>query len=276
MSAAPIIKWAGGKTRLLPRLRARMPARFNRYYEPFVGGAALFFDLSPQTARIGDVNEGLVTLYRAITTALDDVVRVILDHKARHSDLSYYYDVRDRWNDPTVRLAMTPAEVGGTFIYLNKTCYNGLWRENKRGGFNVPRGNYVDPPILDKLALVAARDALLRATIGHGPYQETTADAAAGDFVYFDPPYDPLSDTSNFTSYAASPFGKPQQRELSEHARALDSRGTFVMVSNNDTPYVRDLYQDFVIDTVPCGRSINSKADRRGKVDEVIITSRRR
>jgi len=275
MKASPIVKWAGGKTKLLPRLMAHVPARYGRYFEPFMGGAALFFALEPRAASIGDVNPALVTLYRAVASELGEVIRVALGHKALHADTAYYYDVRRRWNVPALRGAMSPAEVAGTFIYLNKTCFNGLWRENKNGGFNVPRGSYVDPAVINEDELRAAGVALAKARITCGSFQETTADAESGDFAYFDPPYDPLSETSSFTSYAATPFGKKEQRVLAEHARALDARGVFVMLSNNDTPLIRDLYEGFMIETAPCGRSINSKADGRGKIDEVIITSRR-
>lgn len=275
MKASPIVKWAGGKTKLLPRLLGRAPSRFGRYYEPFAGGAALFFALEPGAATVADVNPALVTLYRTVVSDLDGLIKVALAHRARHADEEYYYDVRRRWNDASARSVMSPAETAGTFVYLNKTCFNGLWRENRRGGFNAPRGDYNNPAVVDEDALRAARDVLARARIEHGSYQDTTADAEAGDFAYFDPPYDPLSETSSFTSYAASPFGKTEQRALAEHARALDARGVFVMLSNNDTPFVRDLYDGFLVETAPCGRSINSKGDGRGKIDEVIITSRR-
>lgn len=275
MKATPIVKWAGGKTKLLPRLTARAPARFRRYYEPFMGGAALFFALEPGDASIGDVNVALVTLYRAVVADLDGVIDVVRAHKVQHADPEYYYDVRRRWNDPAVRLIWSDARTAGTFIYLNKTCFNGLWRENKNGGFNVPRGDYVNPAIIDENALRVAAAVLAKARITCGTFQDTTADAESGDFAYFDPPYDPLSDTSSFTSYAAIPFGKAEQRALAAHAHVLDARGVFVMLSNNDTPLIRDLYDGFVIETAPCARSINSKADRRGKIDEVIITSRR-
>jgi DNA adenine methylase len=275
MKATPIVKWAGGKTRLLPRLLARVPLGFRRYYEPFIGGGALFFALEPGAATIADINPALVTLYQTIVSDLDGIIRVVLSHKAEHADERYYYDVRGRWNDSSWRAVATPAEIAGTFIYLNKTCFNGLWRENKSGGFNVPRGDYDDPTILYEDALRAARTVLTGAHITRGSFQDTTADASAGDFVYFDPPYDPLTKTSSFTTYAASPFGKAEQRALAEYARTLDARGVFVMLSNNDTPFIRDLYDGFLVETAPCGRSINSKAEGRGKIDEVIITSRR-
>lgn len=275
MKASPIVKWAGGKTRLLSRLLARAPARYGRYYEPFVGGGALFFALEPSAATIADVNSALVTLYQTVVADFEGLLEVVRVHKAQHSDPKYYYDVRRRWNDATIRSIWSPTRTAGTFLYLNKTCFNGLWRENKRGGFNVPRGDYDDPAVVNEEALRAAQAALSRARIERGSFQDTTADAQAGDFAYFDPPYDPLSDTSSFTSYSASAFGKAEQRVLADHARALDARGVFVMLSNNDTPFVRELYDGFLIETALCGRSINSKGCGRGKIDEVIITSRR-
>jgi DNA adenine methylase len=275
MKATPIVKWAGGKTRLLPQLLARVPAGFCRYYEPFMGGAALFFALEPERAVLGDVNAALVGLYRTLVGDVDAVIDVLRAHKAQHSDPGYYYDVRKRWNDVSARAAWPDAETAATFVYLNKTCFNGLWRENRGGEFNVPRGDYVNPTIVDDDGLRAASRALSRVMIMHATYVETTIDAGDGDFVYLDPPYDPLSGTSSFTAYAASPFGKAEQRGLADHARFLRDRGAFVMLSNNDTPFVRELYDGFEISTAPCGRSINSKASGRGKIDEVIITSRR-
>lgn len=275
MKASPIVKWAGGKTKLLPRLMAHVPARYGRYYEPFMGGAALFFALQPEVAALGDVNTALVTMYRAVASDVDAVITALHVHKAQHIDPEYYYDVRKRWNDAVIRSLWSDAKTAATFIYLNKTCFNGLWRENRRGEFNTPRGDYVNPTIVYEDELRAAGVTLAKAWITRGSFQETTANAERGDFVYFDPPYDPLSETSSFTSYAASPFGKAEQRALAEHARELDARGAFVMLSNNDTPLIRDLYEGFMVETAPCGRSINSKADGRGKIDEVIITSRR-
>jgi DNA adenine methylase len=275
MKATPIVKWAGGKTRLLPQLLARVPSGFRRYYEPFMGGAALFFACEPERAVLGDVNAALVGLYRTLVSDVDAVIDVLRAHKARHSDPEYYYDVRKRWNDPLMRSIWPDAKTAATFIYLNKTCFNGLWRENRSGEFNVPRGDYTNPTIVDDNGLRAASRSLSRAMITHATYVETTIDASNGDFVYLDPPYDPLSGTSSFTAYAASPFGKAEQLVLADHARLLRDRGAFVMLSNNDTPFVRELYDGFEISTAPCGRSINSKASGRGKIDEVIITSRR-
>jgi DNA adenine methylase len=270
-AAGPIVKWVGGKTKLLPELRARAPKKYGTYYEPFVGGGALFFSLAPERAVLGDMNGALIDTYRTVVSDVEPVIKRLEGHKRHHHRERYYYEVRDWWNERK----WTTDEVGtaAAFIYLNKTCFNGLWRVNRDGGFNVPRGDYANPTILNAVGLRAASGVLGRARLMVNEYDATTAEAVAGDFIYFDPPYDPVSKTSNFTSYTKDMFGKKQQEQLAEHARQLRARGVQVMLSNNDTEFVRSLYQDFCVDNVKCGRSINSKGDKRGAVDEVIITS---
>ncbi len=271
-AAAPIVKWVGGKTKLLPELRARLPGKYKRYYEPFAGGAALFFSLGPQDGCLGDMNEALIMTYTAVADCTSEVVDDLENHKRRHrEDDAYYYTVRDAWNEG--RWVGDHAGRAAAFIYLNKTCFNGLWRVNRAGQFNVPKGDYKDPTIFDKDMLLAAAAVLRGTELLVGGYDVTSEPAQAGDFVYFDPPYDPVSKTSNFTSYTKDAFGKDHQKALAEHARKLKDRGVFVMLSNNDTSYVRSLYEDFCIDNVKCARPINSKGDKRGQVDEVIITS---
>jgi len=266
--AHPIIKWVGGKTKLLPELLARMPDRFGRYYEPFIGGAALFFRVSPERAVLNDFNADLVGLYTAVKRDVASVVKRLEYHRTAHSE-AHYYDTRTRWNDR--ELAWTSSERAATFIYLNKTCFNGLWRVNRSGAFNVPIGRYVDPPICVPDALRAAHAILARAELRHGDYRAAVADASRGDFLYFDPPYDPMTPTANFTSYTTDAFGPDQQRELAETARMLVGKGCRVMLSNSDTPFVRTLYKGFKIDRVKCSRAINSNAAKRGDVDEVIV-----
>jgi len=266
----PIIKWVGGKTDLLPELTARMPFSYERYFEPFAGGLALFFHVIPEVAFINDSNEHLIGMYRSIATEVEDVIRKLEHHRTAHSE-AHYYTTRTRWNDR--ERSWTSADRAATFIYLNKTCFNGLWRVNRAGAFNVPIGRYTDPPICVPEALRAASTLLGRATLRCGDYRAAVADARHGDFVYFDPPYDPVAPTANFTSYTADAFGPEHQRELAETARTLVARGCQVMLSNSDTPYIRSLYKGFQIDRVKCARAINSNAAKRGDVDEVIITS---
>ncbi len=267
--ASPVVKWVGGKTKLLPELLARMPSSFNRYYEPFAGGAAMFFRLAPRRAVLADSNHDLIGLYTAIAKDVGAVIRRLEMHRASHNE-SHYYDTRARWNDREVSWS-TP-ERAAAFIYLNKTCFNGLWRVNRSGAFNVPIGRYTDPPICVPEALRAAQQVLSRAEIRRADFRTAVADAKAGDFLYFDPPYDPVTPTANFTSYTADVFGADQQRELADLARMLVARGCRVMLSNHDTPFIRSIYKGLRIDRVKCPRAINSNAAKRGDVDEVIIT----
>jgi DNA adenine methylase len=267
----PVVKWAGGKTRLLEQLEVRLPGSYRRYFEPFMGGAAMFFRLEPADAVLNDCNADLVNMYRCVAGHVEAVIKRLARHKRDHSQ-EHYYEVRDRWN--ARRKGDSDVERAAAFIYLNKTCYNGLWRVNSKGGFNVPMGRYTDPPICDAPKLRAASHVLRQATLTTGHYADAVADAGKGDFVYFDPPYDPVSPTASFTSYTAGDFGADDQRALAELMRTLADRGAHVMLSNSDTPFVRKLYHGFRIEQVPCARAINSKASSRGAVMEVIVTNR--
>ena len=268
--AGPIVKWAGGKSRLLDELLARAPSTYGRYHEPFVGGGALFFRLAPPAAVLADVNAELIACYRSVAREGDAVIAALARHRARH-DESYYYAVREGWNGGA---APSPAERAATFLYLNKTCYNGLWRVNRRGLFNVPLGRYDNPAILDEGNLRAAARQLARARLEVAPFEHVLEDAAPGDFVYFDPPYDPLTRTAYFTQYAVGGFGQADQERLAEVFRELDGRGCAVMLSNHDTPFVRRLFAGYRIDRVLCSRNINSRADARGACPEVIVRNR--
>lgn len=273
--AAPIIKWVGGKTKLLPELRARLPPKYNRYFEPFLGGAAMFFALAPRDAVLGDMNASLIDVYTALAHDVESVIKHLALYRENYllEPSRYYYTVREWWNNH--EFDDDVCSRAAAFIFLNKTCFNGLYRVNRKGEFNVPVGDYKEPAIYDPEALRAAGTVLgaKKVSLRVTSYEVTTTSATAGDFVYFDPPYDPHSKTSNFTAYTKDAFGKKEQEQLAEHARALRKRGVQVMLSNNDTPFIRSLYEDFCIDNVKCGRAINSKGTKRGKVDEVIITS---
>ncbi len=266
----PVLKWAGGKTRLLPDLLSRLPARWARYYEPFAGGAALFFALAPQRAVLGDANEDLMDVYRALAASSDAVVRGLRFHERFHSG-KYFYETRSLWN--TQRSKWPLSKRAAAFVYLNKTCFNGLWRVNRAGDFNVPMGRYADPPICVPEALRAVHDVLVRAELRSGDYRDTVCDARRGDLVYFDPPYYPASRTAKFTSYTRGMFTMENQRELADTARRLASRGCHVVVSNSDTPLIHELYKGFHVSRVRCPRSINGTTSRRGDVDELIIES---
>jgi DNA adenine methylase len=268
--AAPIVKWAGGKTRLLPELAKRVPKKFGRYYEPFVGGAALFFHLAPPRAMLTDTNRDLIRMYITVRDDVDVLIRRLKRYAAAH-DERHYYTTREKWNGG-FSSGMTRA---AAFIYLNKTCFNGLWRVNSSGEFNVPMGNYTDPTICDSNGLRAASIALARTRLGCTDYRDAVSEAERGDFVYFDSPYAPIDSTSNFTSYTPGGFNADNQRELADVARNLLGRGVHVMLSNSDTPLTRKLYRGFKIERVKCGRSINSNAEKRGEVNELIITGKK-
>ena len=269
----PVVKWVGGKTRLLPELVKRAPKKFNRLVEPFAGGAALYFHLAPERALLADSNGDLIATYAAIASDPEAVIRRLMDHRRVHAAApdAHYYRTRARWNAGN-RSAWSRARHAATFIYLNKTCFNGLWRVNRDGEFNVPIGRYSNPSICMPKVIRAASKALSSAKLLCSDYRKAIASVCSYDFIYLDPPYDPLSATSSFTGYSANAFGRDQQKELAETARELVARDAYVMLSNSDTPFIRSLYRGFKISRVKCGRSISSKITKRAAVNELIIT----
>ena len=270
--ARPFIKWVGGKRRVIPEIIRSMPERFEAYYEPFIGGGALFFHLrslnilQDNLTTIADLNLRLIRTYLAIR---DDVGAVIdrLEHHRAHNSKEYFYDLRGTNIDACTK----NADVAAWFIYLNKTAFNGLYRVNKKNGFNAPWGRYKNPNICDTENLLACNMALQNVRIIHGQYDSTVADAVAGDFVYFDPPYVPVSSTASFTAYTKSGFGPLQQVLLRDCALELKSRGVQVLLSNSDHPTIHEWYSDFDVRLITVGRAINCKGDQRGGVGEVLI-----
>ena len=266
MSAGPIIKWAGGKAKLASEIRTRLPERFGRYYEPFCGGAAVFFALAPAQAVLGDANDGLMTAYRAIAEDPDDVLAQLEHHIASHSE-EHYEQARAQWNDGLH--AFDPAARAAALLYLNRAGYNGLWRENAAGRLNTPWGQRTRAQVrLDPDRLRAAAAALARATIRTGDYRFTLRDVAPGDAAYIDSPYD-----GTFTAYTAGGFGDADQRALAAEVRRLAAAGVHVVASNADTPFIRELYAGLRIEVVRAARNINSDAEGRGPVDEVLIVA---
>lgn len=270
LPVGPLVKWAGGKGRLLAELLQGAPASYRSYFEPFLGGAALYFRLRPTSSVLSDSNADLINMYSCVARDPDGVIERLARHRLRHC-ADYYYAVRELWNTP----AALPGSVdrAAAFIYLNRTCYNGLWRVNRRGGFNVPIGRYSDPLILDAPRIRTASRLLSGASLRAAHFAEAVAGAGEGDFVYFDPPYHPISETASFTSYTATNFGPDDHHELAGVARALVERGCAVLVTNSDTPFVRDLYKGFSIRSIACRRSINSNGGARGQQSELLITS---
>lgn len=264
----PPVKWAGGKGQLIPQFEPLFPKeKFDLYLEPFVGGGAVFFHLLPGKAILIDSNPELVNFYRVVRDSLPELCADLAKHK---NDREYYY--RTRALDPET---LSPVERASRFLYLNKTGYNGLWRVNRKGKHNVPFGRYKNPKILDEENLRLVSLALMRAEIVCGDFSLVLEYACPSAFVYLDPPYQPLSDTANFTSYTADSFGKEDQERLAKLFRELDAKGCMVMLSNSDTPLVRELYAGYDIQVVRARRAINCRADRRGPVSELVIRNYR-
>ncbi len=266
---APFIKWVGGKRQLLESYSTLFPTDFNRYFEPFVGGGAVFFHLQPEDARLTDINPRLIDCYKAIRDNLPELIELLEMHRSKH-EKTYYYRMRTRLNAPR---GMSGVQRAAAFIYLNKTCFNGLYRVNKRGEFNVPMGSYKNPSVYDVGRLTASSRALQGVELGVGSYSKVLDHAEEGDFVYLDPPYVPLSATANFTSYDKSGFDLTMQIDLAQTFATLARRGCYVMLSNSDCEFVRTLFAGWRIETVEARRNLNSKSSARGKVNEVAVMS---
>jgi DNA adenine methylase len=262
----PFLKWVGGKGQLLSQYEPFFPKDFATYYEPFLGGGAVFFRLLPKQAVLTDINSELVNVYCCVRDQVEAVIDLLGHHQRLH-DSDYYYQVRST-------LGRTNVEKAARLIYLNKTCYNGLYRENSKGKFNVPIGRYKDPKICHPQLLRSVSEALSKTEIAVKPFTEILALAhTSQDFVYFDPPYHPISLTSRFTEYNRYAFNEADQIQLRNTFIQLAERGVKVMLSNSDCSFIRDLYQDFEIHTISASRAINSNAQKRGKITEVLVTS---
>lgn len=272
----PFLKWAGGKSSLLSQYAPFFPERADTYYEPFVGSAAVFFHLRGRDFggrgrdfagqyRLSDVNPELVNVYQVVRDQLAELIDQLKAHQSNHGK-DHYYTVREMDREGLDRFS--EVERAARMIYLNRTCYNGLWRVNNKGHFNVPMGRYKNPAIVREERLRTASEALQGVQIDLLPFPEAVVDAGPADFVYFDPPYVPVNATSNFTSYSAHDFGEADQRQLATVFAGLQARA---MLSNSDVPLVHDLYRDFHIEPIKAKRRINSKAERRGTITEVLV-----
>ncbi len=264
----PFLKWAGGKSKLIEQYIPYFPQSFTNYYEPFLGGGAVFFYLCgvrPDVNKfISDINPELINTYCCIKNNVEPLIELLENHQLQHNP-DYYYKMRSHSEGSHIERA-------ARFIYLNKTCFNGLYRENSRGLFNVPMGKYKNPTICNADLLRAVSVALQSAAVSLKPYSDINANNEQ-DFVYFDPPYYPLSATSNFTTYSRYVFKENEQVKLRDTFAKLANRGVKVMLSNSDCAFVRELYADFNIYEILASRAINSKAEKRGKITELIIIS---
>lgn len=271
----PFVKWVGGKRQLLKQFRELglyPPELFDpaisTYYEPFVGGGAVFFDLLPESAELSDLNNELVVTYNAIKNNIDELIESL---KIHIYDKAYYLEVRAKNIED-----LSDVEIASRFIFLNRTGFNGLYRVNKKGQFNVPFGRYNNPVICDEENLRRVSKELQNVTIKHQDYKAVLKTAKQGDFIYFDPPYYPVNRTSSFTAYTSEGFLEKEQTELRDCFVELHKRGCFVMLSNSDTPFINKLYtglEGITVHKITAGRAINSKGSGRGKIMEVLVTN---
>ena len=273
----PFVKWVGGKRQLLKQfllMNLYPPERFDpktgRYFEPFVGGGAVFFDLSPEKAFLSDLNSELVITYNVIKNNLDELIKSLRKHKL---DKEYFLKIRTLNTEK-----LSDINIASRFIYLNRTGFNGMYRVNSKGGFNVPFGKYLNPLICDEKNLRKVSKLLQNVEIKNQDYKQVLKKAKKGDFVYFDPPYYPVSKTASFTSYTKESFSEKDQIELRDTFLELHKRGCFLMLSNSDTPFINKIYSDMVkygirISKVQAGRAINSNGSGRGKITEVLVTN---
>lgn len=271
----PFIKWAGGKTQLLNTILEKLPTNFNRYFEPFVGGGALLFKIQPKTFFINDTNEELICVYKCFQNKelLEQLKKELKIHESNHNE-EYYYKIREM--DKLNNFKDLPIHIrAARMIYLNKACFNGLYRVNSKGYFNVPFGkkdkiNCFDENNFDNLFKFFKNS---NQNIKNNDFENAVIEAKKGDFVYFDPPYDVLEEKQTFTSYDKNNFNKNDQIRLFKVFKELSDKGVYVMLSNHNTKFINDLYKDYNITVVQAKRMINSNAKGRGAVEEVLITN---
>ncbi len=263
----PIVKWVGGKRQLMFELLKNMPANYNRYFEPFIGGGALFFELQPKNGYISDMNEELINLYSVVRDDVDGLTEDLGKHEVSKE---YFLNIRNI-DRTEMFLRLSDIERASRFIYLNRTCFNGLYRVNSQGQFNVPFGNYSNPRIIDENNLRNCSELLKNTEIKVADFSEILTKVQKSDFVYFDPPYVPLDDTSSFTSYTKAGFDIDMQFKLRDVCDELDSMGVKFMLSNSDTKLVNELYSNYEIKKVFASRAVNANADGRGKITEVLV-----
>ena len=267
---APVLKWAGGKRQLLDTLKPLLPQKISSYCEPFVGGGALLYDLQPKIAYVNDINVELIRVYEVIKNDVESLICALQDFK---NEADYYYAVRDWDRDKEKYSALSEVKKAARILFLNKTCYNGLFRVNSAGEFNSPFGNYRNPNIVNAPTLRAVSSFLNIATVHLTSldYAEVLHALPRDSFVYLDPPYDPVSDTSSFTGYAKGGFSRNDQIRLRECCDELNRQGLNFMLSNSATDFIKEQYAAYHVTIVQAKRAVNSDAAKRGEIDEVVV-----
>jgi len=274
VDATPFLKWAGGKSAIAEHISSLLPAdvRTRVYREPFLGGGAMFFYLQPQKAILSDTVKSLIETYKTVQKQVELLIHRLEKLRLDHSD-DHFYRIRKSFNENRSAESIDRA---AWLIYLNKTCYNGLFRTNKSGEFNVPVGRFANPRVVDPDKIRVASGLLSRAKLKHATFDDLVRDAEPDDMIYLDPPYDPISKTSSFAGYAEGGFGREDQVRLAETFRLLDNRRCLLALSNSDTEFVRDLYAGFDIHPIIAPRAISSKSATRGEVSELLIRNKDR
>lgn len=269
---SPVLKWVGGKRQLLPSIKPMLPKRITSYCEPFVGGGAVLFDLQPKSAIVNDINSDLILVYTVIRDNVEALIKLLETYP---NEEGFYYELRNIDREQEKYDKLSEIEKAARVIFLNKTCYNGLYRVNNAGKFNSPFGKYKNPNIVNApvLRAVSAYFNSSEITFSTADFELVLEQVRRGTFVYLDPPYDPVSDTSSFTGYSKGGFSREQQIRLRECCDKLNARGVKFMLSNSATDFIREQYSNYHITIVQAKRAINSVASKRGDVDEVIITN---
>ncbi|MDD2871156.1 MAG: DNA adenine methylase [Candidatus Gracilibacteria bacterium] len=270
INAKPFVKWVGGKRQLIEQFKRLFPSDYNNYFEPFLGGGAVFFNLQKEKSFLSDVNAELINLYQVIQSKPKDLIKFLENQeisKERFDEIRAWDRLEGGLNN------FSKIERAGRFIYLNRTCFNGLYRVNSKGQFNVPFGKYSNPDIVQKENILNASRLLneTKAEIKLQSFEKVLDKAQTGDFVYFDPPYDVLTESANFTSYNENGFGRDMQTKLRDVFVELDKRGCKVMLSNHNTPFIRELFEGYRFEIVKARRNVNSKGSGRGEVDEIVV-----
>ncbi len=268
---APFLKWVGGKRQLMPEIVKLKPATVSTYYEPFIGGGAVLFELQPQQAIISDINPELINVYQVVKYQVEELIDCLKNHQIQNSS-AYFYQIRNLDRNSEYP-QLSSVQRAARMIYLNKTCFNGLYRVNSLGEFNTPFGDYKKPNIVNELTLRAVSDYLNQNQIQivNQDYRQVLSDIDQHAFVYFDPPYDPISQSACFTSYTHNGFNQQDQIQLSDICHQLTEKGIKFLLSNSATPFIKNLYKKYKIKSVKANRSINSVADKRGSIEEVLI-----
>lgn len=266
-----LVKWAGGKKQLLNQFKIFFPKNINRYFEPFVGGGAVAFHViqnkKPKEIYLSDINAELINCYNTTKNKVEELIKILKEHKKQHNE-KYYYKIRSQKPE-----TLTDLERAGRFIYLNKTCFNGLYRVNSKGEFNSPIGSYTNPSIVQEKELREISKVLKNITIKIESFEKITNNTKKGDFVYLDPPYYPLKKGQSFTTYTKNNFLEKEQERLAKVFKELDKKGCSVMLSNSDTDFIKNLYKEYNINFVNARRMINCDATKRGAIKEIVITN---